>query len=1441
MKTKSLFERRSAVQAAVLLAALIALVGCPQREDSNKRNVAAKIKSPGGGSAQDAGPAPEPDLITLKWTSLGGESVVGAATSEITTTTDGLARYQTFQNGVIVYTNDGGIAYIPKTVFDYWLSLKSTGTPWGLDGYSYLAGPHGDAVTRAGYTKSTHDVPGSYVEAVFVRGRIIVDPSGTPHAIYGCLDVRFGDSWVNLGAPVTDLRDGPNARHYQQFERGNIYTNLPEDAAYVVSNSGRIWDKWIALGGLGGSFGYPTADSGCTLASGSGLTVCSGRFEGGVIYGPVSSSGLATVDIPLTDPWNKLLEVYEANGGATGWLGLPTKRASSAKTNKTYLDCQFGIIVLDDAAVPHVFGNLTFHFERIAGYNGDALSPTDTYVYLDLYNAKGQVYSTADHQKFSCGKDQSDCDINAPDWILTNPLDGTHADFMVTVKVDGADENFGFWSSDGDLGTVTQAYDIDNLWGMSLPNLLTAYGSDGKLEATFWINNTFDCPSSDFRQCSYWRFHNVHTDDIGWEAYSAAFTDVDPDEYNIVHPLNWLYYTYIADSIGEDGTCYGMTLQSIYDQVGRGYAEPIHQWSLDKKLHRQIDIRQVQQLGYSQLIWALEKIGTGNTHDPQETYDEGKEYQDRADYPMIHLYSGTIYGSAHTVRPYRFADSKIYVADPNYEVTNDTGEPGPENFIEIKDDGCFSYKPGNGTGETWHGCTWDFDKGDARMTYTPFSKVSGPQQTPLAYRSIEELLSDSLFFITGSDVSVVQATDDQGRTLFKSDLSRLPTKWADLQSGDNRIPTLSPIPVPSDRALRGQLLGGRGVSGVTHKFDVLGTTADKTYEVGVSTGLLTAHFSVPGTPEKADIITMRKMNQPDKAVAFKLPADTVEKTITATVSGVDRSFWGQLKSMKVVPSQEIAIQTSNGGKTFIVSNDGPPTTACLSVSDSKTKKTSDGACPLPIPSGTTTIPMAAPVARCRDMGSNFPSQCTAGANIDAGSYDPQGSLLTSVQSPTELQLGRNTVTLTVTNKAGFSDSCSAIVTIYDTTKPHFTSQPADVVSDPCTGQIGDLGSAQAEDNCPGDVTVTNDAPASYPMGVTVVTWTAKDVSGNIATYQQKVTRISDTTRPTFTVKPDSITSDPCTGVVGPIGMAQASDNCPGTVTVTNDAPATYRMGITTVTWTATDVAGNWDTYQQTITVTTDTTRPSFTVKPTNVASDPCTGAVGPIGNAQAADNCPGTVTVTNNAPVTYPKGATTVTWTATDAAGNVSTYDQTVTVTSDTTPPVFTAQPGNVASTVCSGTPVIGTATATDNCGGLTVTNDAPATYPIGTTTVTWTATDNAGNKATYQQTVKLDQALDLGAEHVVSTVNNDACLAVTKYPDSWSPYVHSLIVQPQETGVGFPIPFTWKNCSTTGNGTLPGPWLQGTVSSVVSACKTLIKLGGNGSGNVALTWWGNG
>lgn len=72
----------------------------------------------------------------------------------------------------------------------------------------------------------------------------------------------------------------------------------------------------------------------------------------------------------------------------------------------------------------------------------------------------------------------------------------------------------------------------------------------------------------------------------------------------------------------------------------------------------------------------------------------------------------------------------------------------------------------------------------------------------------------------------------------------------------------------------------------------------------------------------------------------------------------------------------------------------------------------------------------------------------------------------------------------------------------------------------------------------------------------------------------------------------------------------------------------------------------------------------------------------------------------------------------------------------DFEPPVITC-PADIVE--CSGANVaLGIATATDNVGVPAVTHNAPATFPFGTTVVTWTALDAAGNVATCQQRVTI-------------------------------------------------------------------------------------------------------
>jgi len=246
---------------------------------------------------------------------------------------------------------------------------------------------------------------------------------------------------------------------------------------------------------------------------------------------------------------------------------------------------------------------------------------------------------------------------------------------------------------------------------------------------------------------------------------------------------------------------------------------------------------------------------------------------------------------------------------------------------------------------------------------------------------------------------------------------------------------------------------------------------------------------------------------------------------------------------------------------------------------------------------------------------------------------------------------------------------------------------------------------------------------------------------NTTTHNQTVT-VQDTTAPTFNEElPADITAQ-CDNVPEEETLT-AADNC-GDATVAfnetttdGDCPGNYTINRT---WTATDACGNTTTHNQTVTVQ-DTTAPTFneelpadiTAQCDNVPEEETLTAADNCGDATVAFNetttdgdCPGNYTINR-------------TWTATDACGNTTTHNQTVTV-QDTTAPTFNEELPADITAQCDNVPEEETLTAADNCGDATVAfnetttdGDCPGNYTINRT---WTATDACGNTTTHNQTV---------------------------------------------------------------------------------------------------------
>ncbi|MEM7186055.1 MAG: M36 family metallopeptidase [Bacteroidota bacterium] len=129
----------------------------------------------------------------------------------------------------------------------------------------------------------------------------------------------------------------------------------------------------------------------------------------------------------------------------------------------------------------------------------------------------------------------------------------------------------------------------------------------------------------------------------------------------------------------------------------------------------------------------------------------------------------------------------------------------------------------------------------------------------------------------------------------------------------------------------------------------------------------------------------------------------------------------------------------------------------------------------------------------------------------------------------------------------------------------------------------------------------------------------------------------------------------CTVPSSAIGTPTTTDNCGGEV-ATNDAPADLPVGVTVVTWTVTDTAGNTATCTQEVTVE-DGEDPELTC-PANVTVDVNEGEQFTIpdytGDAVATDNCTASPALTQDpaAGTQVGAGTTTITITAEDDAGN---------------------------------------------------------------------------------------------------------------------------------------------------------------------------------------------
>ena len=276
---------------------------------------------------------------------------------------------------------------------------------------------------------------------------------------------------------------------------------------------------------------------------------------------------------------------------------------------------------------------------------------------------------------------------------------------------------------------------------------------------------------------------------------------------------------------------------------------------------------------------------------------------------------------------------------------------------------------------------------------------------------------------------------------------------------------------------------------------------------------------------------------------------------------------------------------------------------------------------------------------------------------------------TGLTSSDPLPAGPNNVTCRATDASGNFSEADYVVRVDDVTHPEITlvgAVPQFIEAGLSYTELG----AIATDNVAisGSIIIDSSAVDTSMVGSYLVTYTVSDTAGNTTTAIRTV-NVIDTTPPEFDEFPVDIileAQDDGTVIVTFVATAVDSSGVLPTVTCTPPSGSLFPVGITSVTCTATDGAGNSVSQSFDVTIV-DTTPPTLTV-PASPVFELIQGPEGSVvdysGLVSATDlvDPSPSLSCTPASGELFPPGDTNVSCTASDAAGNTATDGFTVIV-----------------------------------------------------------------------------------------------------------------------------------------------------------------------------------
>ena len=365
-------------------------------------------------------------------------------------------------------------------------------------------------------------------------------------------------------------------------------------------------------------------------------------------------------------------------------------------------------------------------------------------------------------------------------------------------------------------------------------------------------------------------------------------------------------------------------------------------------------------------------------------------------------------------------------------------------------------------------------------------------------------------------------------------------------------------------------------------------------------------------------------------------------------------------------------------------------------------------------------------------------------------------------------------TWTAIDNCGNETVAQQVISISDDAAPIFLNMPTDVTIE-CDEAVPGAMNPDVTDNCDINVDLSVDdvrTDGNCIGNFTILrTWTATDDCGNSSRATQNITAL-DRTPPVITfvhpfllghIDGDTIMIQCDNLVLLDDEDATATDNCsPPTIDFTEEVITAGDCAVDgyfeqlLCTWTATDDCGN-QTTSSVVVIVKDDTAPIFTYVPPS-ADLACGGNPG-MDQPIAEDNCDPNVTITldEQSVLGGCNGEDLIrTWTATDLCGNTTTASQRISFTDGTPPTITLTHPdfagvasGDIITLDCSNLIQLdeNAVTVTDACDDnpdvtfaedITNNLDCASLGYFTQMLCTWTATDDCGNVAVFEITVRL-------------------------------------------------------------------------------------------------------